>query len=621
MKLVSFDIFDTTLLRVCGVAENVFYILSKRLFNGDEDKIKVFLEWRLNAESKATVVHGKSTSINDIYEVEGTEGLFDTSAKSIQKLELAVEQDMLRPYPIIQQLIKQYRDKGYRIAFISDMYLPSTFLKEILSSFGLYSSHDYIYVSNECNARKSDGSLYEKVKNELNPKQWIHYGDNAYSDVKIAKKHGIKAKRIRTDFGVTESNLLDCTGSLFCKYEASILAGITRYSRLVCDNSLDTFASLFTAPIYIPYIHFIKKKVDEMKCKRVYFLSRDAYILKIGFETINNNDNIETHFLFISRKSLFLPYYYISSQDTICEAFSNRTLIGKRVKDICKLFKIDTSDLAKFSGLGLIEIVETKTQEEELLNCLYNSPLVKILINNAKQEYNLLVDYLKQEGFQNQGSSICIDVGWIGTSRCMLNRILDSINANHTHFIYYSTCNGVLPFKYGSYSTYMPHDGKLVAYLEQYLSECPYPSTIGYKFIDDIVSPSFNPNEGYEETKVLKSNVKTLSNVIALLNTTLISDTNALGYWAKAARNSLMECKENIDYSVLSRKEIDKHEMIMARKMNTKEAIKFLFGINTAIYYELPSAIITFGFRFAHFYMPIRAFLFTIRKKFEKRIK
>ena len=112
-----------------------------------------------------------------------------------------------------------------------------------------------------------------------------------------------------------------------------------------------------------------------------------------------------------------------------------------------------------------------------------------------------------------------------------------------------------------------------------------------------------------------------MSNVIALLNTTLISDTNALGYWAKAARNSLMECKENIDYSVLSRKEIDKHEMIMARKMNTKEAIKFLFGINTAIYYELPSAIITFGFRFAHFYMPIRAFLFTIRKKFEKRIK
>ena len=32
MKLASFDIFDTTLIRKCGVPENIFYLLSKYLY-------------------------------------------------------------------------------------------------------------------------------------------------------------------------------------------------------------------------------------------------------------------------------------------------------------------------------------------------------------------------------------------------------------------------------------------------------------------------------------------------------------------------------------------------------------------------------------------------------------
>ena len=30
IKLVSFDLFDTTLIRKCGIPNNVFYILSKK---------------------------------------------------------------------------------------------------------------------------------------------------------------------------------------------------------------------------------------------------------------------------------------------------------------------------------------------------------------------------------------------------------------------------------------------------------------------------------------------------------------------------------------------------------------------------------------------------------------
>ena len=36
MKLASFDIFDTTLIRKCGKPENIFYLLAHKLYPNDK---------------------------------------------------------------------------------------------------------------------------------------------------------------------------------------------------------------------------------------------------------------------------------------------------------------------------------------------------------------------------------------------------------------------------------------------------------------------------------------------------------------------------------------------------------------------------------------------------------
>ncbi|MBR5824614.1 MAG: hypothetical protein IKY67_10795 [Paludibacteraceae bacterium] len=46
MKLASFDIFDTALIRRCGKPENIFYLMAERLYPGDEGKQREFVEWR-----------------------------------------------------------------------------------------------------------------------------------------------------------------------------------------------------------------------------------------------------------------------------------------------------------------------------------------------------------------------------------------------------------------------------------------------------------------------------------------------------------------------------------------------------------------------------------------------
>ena len=46
MKLASFDIFDTTLIRRCGKPENIFYLMAERLYPNDKVAQDGFVEWR-----------------------------------------------------------------------------------------------------------------------------------------------------------------------------------------------------------------------------------------------------------------------------------------------------------------------------------------------------------------------------------------------------------------------------------------------------------------------------------------------------------------------------------------------------------------------------------------------
>lgn len=48
MKIASFDIFDTTLIRKCGKPQNIFYLLAQKLFYHNTELQKEFVIWRLN---------------------------------------------------------------------------------------------------------------------------------------------------------------------------------------------------------------------------------------------------------------------------------------------------------------------------------------------------------------------------------------------------------------------------------------------------------------------------------------------------------------------------------------------------------------------------------------------
>ena len=78
------------------------------------------------------------------------------------------------------------------------MYLPSKYLKDKLIAEGCAFPTDQVFVSCEMNGTKSDGSLYDIVRNHYEDiTVWEHYGDNLQSDYRKALKKGIKATLIK----------------------------------------------------------------------------------------------------------------------------------------------------------------------------------------------------------------------------------------------------------------------------------------------------------------------------------------------------------------------------------------------------------------------------------------
>ena len=513
MKLASFDIFDTTLIRKCGKPGNIFYILAHRLYPNDKAKREDFLLWRKSAESEARRrAPGKDVTIEEIYNSEEIAGFAEYTTAQLIEAEKSIEAEQLIANPAIRDVIKQKREQGYTICFISDMYLPSAMLKEVLEREDCIKSDEFVYVSCEWNTRKSNGALYRKLKEELKPQEWEHFGDHPISDYKMAKRLGIKATKVKTDFTTAENETI-LPRSDRHHYESSILTGLSRAARIHLGNDAYTIiASDFVAPAYIPYVHFVIETAKEKGIKTLYFLSRDSYILQRIAEQLPH-DGIELRYLFVSRKALLLPYLHNATAEKFLAIQDKRTVRGKSVKELTLSLGTTTDELKETFGIEFnFNKITTKEQEKIFLNAIFGSEskYLPTLNERAKEKRALLNGYLTQEKVFGNSTTAMVDVGWLGTTRLMINSILKEEGYPKTTFFYYGVRGDVMHSKYGHYYTYysptqLSTEGTTI--IENYFSASPYPSTVGYKENDGILEPVFPKDCEYKENEIVKTNV------------------------------------------------------------------------------------------------------------------
>lgn len=623
MKLASFDIFDTTLIRKCGKPENIFYLLAHKLYPNDKAKREDFLRWRKKAENKAIGRKpDRDVTIDDIYDSEELKGFNEYSKNDLIEAEKQAEAEQLIANPAIRNVINQKRGEGYTICFISDMYLPSDFLKQMLERENCIKNNEEVYVSCEWNARKSNGTLYRKLKEELNPAKWEHFGDHPVSDVKKARKAGIKSTMVNTAFNSAENSAIRSLSSQK-HYESSILAGYSRAARIRFGNAYASLAADFVAPAYISYIHWVIERSKEESIKRLYFLSRDSYILQKIAEELPH-EGIELKYLFVSRKSLLLPYMHNATREKFLAVQDKRTIIGKSVDDLLQSLATTKGELAaKFDITFQYSRITSREQEKDFLSKVFEGAYLPKLNKKAAEKHKVLAGYLKQKSVFTKERNAMVDVGWLGTTRLMINNILKDADNPETLFFYYGVRDDVLGCKYGCYCTYYRPEQLSTAgttLIENYFSASPHPSTIGYKEANGNIEPVFPDGSAYNENDIVKNNIEVVKWMCKEMSNSPIPLSGHFWQWGKNAVEEMLMLKKDIDITPLTKAtEFDNNAFV--KKLTIKEMFSIVCLGGRATAFDRGSLRITCGKHLFLAFDRIACFTGSIRRKIYLRLK
>lgn len=435
----SFDIFDTCLLRACQPLQ-VFDILASRLMPERNKSIWFeFAEERVRGERlairKCTSTEKEDVTLEEIYSCCNFTGIDDSlpSKSKIMEEEMQAERDVLVPVKSVCDMISTLRMQGQQIVFISDMYLPYFFVKEILTTYGLFQEGDHLYISSCSGKRKSTGNLFKLIHKELDVDygDWVHYGDNAVADRAVPRKLGIKAKSIvhRSDFYENRLRLQDHTSRL---QTADVMAAISKAVRLKESGDIQwDFACELIAPAFVPFVYGILTDAVRRGITDLFFMARDSYVFfEIAKVWQPDFPTLKLHYLYVSRDSLYLPGLPDTSLDSLTRIFQKFDWGGLENM----LSRLHMSDWEE--RMRAILPADVHTSKDRLDFLLRNDAFKSELEQKYQEQRSLAVSYFKKEGLGN-GHAAVIDLR--GTRRCQMaiNEILRSAGLNEALGYYF----------------------------------------------------------------------------------------------------------------------------------------------------------------------------------------
>ena len=293
--VVSFDIFDTLLLRPFSEPTDLFYFLGERLGRLDIKRIRMEQEQRARRECDREKGHYEATFAEIWAVMEQKTGI---PAAQGMGLEEELEEEFCYANPFMKKVFEELRERGKQIICISDMYLPRAFLEKLLEKNGYAGIHK-LYVSCEYGKNKAGGGLYRQVRGEFPLKTaFVHCGDNVYSDVKMAKRCG---------FASLHYPNVNRMALSFRPYDMSPMVGGAY--RGIVNNHLYQGGNSYTPEyeygfIYgglfvLGYCRFIHEYCAGRGVERLLFLSRDGDILKQVYDKLYPEDS--TAYVYWSR--------------------------------------------------------------------------------------------------------------------------------------------------------------------------------------------------------------------------------------------------------------------------------------------------------------------------------
>lgn|GEM_PF-1232789 len=282
---ISFDVFDTLLVRKTLLPTDVFFLTERRAAEAG-CKAEGFAAARIHAEQEIPCA-----DLDGIY--EALEDRFDWSeetARRIRDMELDVERDVLSPRGEVVELLRFARQEGKRVMLTSDMYLPEPVLRGLLAENGI-TDYDRLLVSCDYKKAKQTG-LYDELIAQCGgaPEEILHIGDNPAADgaacaaanipsivlpspLELARERGWGAS-LRSARTLTERCLV---GLAVAELFRDPFQDPNLYER-PAEERLWRYGTGAVGPLAAGHMTWLLEKLRENDYDGVLFLARDGYL-------------------------------------------------------------------------------------------------------------------------------------------------------------------------------------------------------------------------------------------------------------------------------------------------------------------------------------------------------
>lgn len=419
--VVSFDIFDTLLMRKVLNPDNVFDVVGVR-----NHRISDFKNKRKEAYS---ILANRNPTIDEVYQkFQELTGLSDEDTESYKVLEVETEQKLICTRERVVELFRYAKRQAKNVCLVSDMYLSTQQLWNILKMNDIDIDKEKIFVSCELRMSKETGEMWQYVSSQYVGEKILHFGDDAISDGKNAQKFGITSFMLLS----AKELLRHSVYNRFLKYENGlanqIVLGLVAAKLFNSPFAIDRMAEngdllikneqelgyLGYGCLIEEYLLFILKQCKKNEIEKLFFMARDGWLLKQDFEYLQQilgDYTIHNEYLKISR--VLIRKTCLTNREQIKE-FAQLPYTGGEKSFYYNRFGIDYGDDQNCieAGRNLDSSIQMVLQEHE-----------SEIIKKSKKYRENYLNYLENEIGEFTCSAL-IDFGYSGSTQYWLSKLL-----------------------------------------------------------------------------------------------------------------------------------------------------------------------------------------------------
>lgn len=440
--LVTFDIFDTLVHRKLRAPVDLFEAVRISVFQDKlsllhHDTLSAFPLQRMQAEREAREHLAASSGgegevqLGEIYDrYQSLSGCGEALRDLLVATELRLEAAFLFASRPGLRLYNQMKAGAGRIAFISDMYLPSAWLAGVLRDLGFgEASEDNVFVSGEARRSKHSGALFRVVREKLGvagEAKWLHIGDNPHADIAMAKSNGIQT--LHATWASVDNRRI-ATGKNGSQYLiGSIVESLDQPQSggLVPEDGYSAIGYKCFGPVVFGFVLWVMAKVRELRLQKLAFIARDGWLPLSFFDALKHDaglGHVEQTYVHFSRQAGLLTG--VKSWD-VDRWWPLGGRVKRRIDDALSSVGLNSSELPHLlerSGFASGDLI-TDDRWGAAYKLFVDS--FERILDNSQRERERCMPYFKSHFSVGMKTGI-VDIGWNGNIQRYLIDSLDHL--------------------------------------------------------------------------------------------------------------------------------------------------------------------------------------------------